>query len=89
MPADSAVVPDELSFCFRVVTPLTLFAFYAAVIGHEEKIKKKKKKRHHKLLGEVQCKGDYHLKSSEQIQPLETSQWPLLLKVADPLLFVI
>lgn len=71
------------------MTPLTLFAFYAAVIGHEEKIKKKKKKRDHKLLGEMQCKGDYHLKSSEQIQPLDTSQWPLLLKVADPLLFVL
>jgi hypothetical protein len=71
------------------VTPLTLFAFYAAVIGHEEKIKKKKKKKHHKLLGEVQCKGDYQVKSSEQIEPLDTSQWPLLLKVPDPLLHVV
>ncbi|PNF29675.1 H/ACA ribonucleoprotein complex subunit 4 [Cryptotermes secundus] len=53
--------------------------------GHEEKIKKKKKKRHHKLLGEVQCEGDYHLESSEQIQPLDTSQWPLLLKNFDKL----
>ncbi|PNF29673.1 H/ACA ribonucleoprotein complex subunit 4 [Cryptotermes secundus] len=55
------------------------------VVGHEEKIKKKKKKRHHKLLGEVQCEGDYHLESSEQIQPLDTSQWPLLLKNFDKL----
>jgi hypothetical protein len=66
-----------------------MFAFYTAVIGHEEKVKKKKKKKHHKLLGEVQCKGDYQLKSSEQIQPLDTSQWPLLLKVPDPVLFAV
>jgi hypothetical protein len=71
------------------MTPLILFVFYAAVIGHEDKIKKKKKKKHHKLLGEVQCKGDYQLKSSEQIEPLDTSQWPLLLKVADLLLHMV
>jgi hypothetical protein len=71
------------------MSPLSLFAFYTAVVGHEEKVKKKKKKKEQKLLGEVQCKGDYQLKSSEQIQPLDTSQWPLLLKVAYPLLYVV
>jgi hypothetical protein len=70
------------------MTALTVFTFCAAVIGDEEKVKRKKKKKHHKLLGEVQCKTDYQLKSSEHVQPLDTSQWPLLLKVADSLLFL-
>lgn len=56
------------------------------VMGDEENArKKKKKKKHHKLLGEVQCKTDYQLKSSEEIPPLDTSQWPLLLKNFDKL----
>jgi hypothetical protein len=62
-------------------------------MGDEENArKKKKKKKHHKLLGEVgemQCKTDYQLKSSEEIPPLDTSQWPLLLKVADLLLLMV
>ncbi|PNF29676.1 H/ACA ribonucleoprotein complex subunit 4 [Cryptotermes secundus] len=70
--------------CFNIGQD-TAFHSMSVVVGHEEKIKKKKKKRHHKLLGEVQCEGDYHLESSEQIQPLDTSQWPLLLKNFDKL----
>jgi hypothetical protein len=70
------------------VTALTVFVFCAAVIGDEEKVKKKKKKKQHKLLGEAQCKSEYQLKSSEHIQPLNTSQWPLLLKVVESVLFL-
>jgi hypothetical protein len=70
-----------------IVATLTVFAFCAAVIGDEEKVKRKKKKKHEKPLGEVQCKVDYQLKSSEVVQPLDTSQWPLLLKVADSLYY--
>lgn len=72
---------------------LTVFAFFAAVMGDEENVrKKKKKKKHHKVLGEVgevQCKTNYQLKSSEEIPPLDTSQWPLLLKVANHLLLMV
>lgn len=63
-----------------------MFAFCAAVMGDEENARKKKKKKHHKVLGEVgevQCKTNYQLKSSEEIPPLDTSQWPLLLKVTN------
>jgi hypothetical protein len=69
-----------------------MFAFCAAVMGDENMRKKKKKKKHHKVLGEVgevQCKTNYQLKSSEEIPPLDTSQWPLLLKVANLLLFMV
>lgn len=61
---------------------ITIFSFCAAVMGGAEKVKKKKKKKVYKLLGEVQCKTDFQLESSEHVQPLDTSQWPLLLKVA-------
>jgi hypothetical protein len=66
-----------------------VFIICADVIGDEEKVRKKKKKKHHKLLGEVQCKTTYQLESSELIEPLDTSQWPLLLKVANPVLFLV
>ncbi|KDR10671.1 H/ACA ribonucleoprotein complex subunit 4 [Zootermopsis nevadensis] len=55
------------------------------VMGGAEKVKKKKKKKVYKLLGEVQCKTDFQLESSEHVQPLDTSQWPLLLKNFDKL----
>jgi len=75
------------------MTVLMVFAFFAAGMGDEENVrKKKKKKKHHKVLGEVgelQCKTDYQLKSSEEIPPLDTSQWPLLLKVASLLLLMV
>jgi hypothetical protein len=75
------------------MTVLKVFSFSAAVVGNEENArKKKKKKKQHKLLGEVgevQCKTDYQLKSSEEIPPLDTSQWPLLLKVVNVLLFMV
>ncbi|PSN54784.1 H/ACA ribonucleoprotein complex subunit 4 [Blattella germanica] len=43
-------------------------------------LKKKKKKKHSKSLGEQQLITDYHLESSEKVEPLDTSDWPLLLK---------
>lgn len=50
---------------------------FFSVLG--EKSEKKKKKE--KLIGEIQREESFHLESSNKIPKLDTSQWPLLLKV--------
>lgn len=45
------------------------------------KEKKKKKIKTEKSLGEIQKSEDFQLESSSTIAKLDTSKWPLLLKV--------
>lgn len=49
----------------------------------EEPIKeKKKKKKHLENLGEIQKSTSFQLESSTKVTKLDTSKWPLLLKVS-------
>lgn len=43
---------------------------------------KKKKKLKSEKLGEIQKEGNFAVKPSDKISKLDTSQWPLLLKVS-------
>lgn len=45
------------------------------------KEKKKKKSKPERSLGEIQKNEDFQLESSSKIVKLDTSKWPLLLKV--------
>nr|CAD7194127.1 unnamed protein product [Timema douglasi] len=51
-----------------------------AVLGMDVRVEKKKKK---KSLGDIQTEASFHLKPSSEISPLQTSEWPLLLKNFD------
>lgn len=57
------------------------YLIFAEVLGEQLKEKKKKKVKLEKSLGEVQKSEDFHVEASAKQVKLDTSKWPLLLKV--------
>lgn len=57
------------------------YLIFTEVLGEQVKEKKKKKVKLEKSLGEVQKSEDFHVEASTKQVKLDTSKWPLLLKV--------